>query len=203
MGKNGGLMYAISEDEVLKATIDTMIIEALKTSEIEGEYLSQRDLRSSIRNNLGLNPVAETVKDKKAKGAADLMVECRTTYDRPLSQKMLYLWHKMLMADTKGIKVGAWRTHLEPMQVVSGAAGKESVHFEAPPSEDIPAEMKQFIKWFNMSGQDTGFRRLRAPIRSAIAHIYFESLHPFEDGNGRIGRALSEKAPKVMEHPSY
>ena len=194
MGRYAGVFQSTTQDERLTTTIDRMIIEALKTSEIEGEFLSQKDLRSSIRNNLGLNPKAEQIKDKRAQGAAELMVACRNTYDQPMTQKMLFQWHQMLMAGSSGIKVGAWRTHQEPMQVISGATGKQKVHFEAPPSEDIPAEMKRFVLWFNSSGKDESYRRFKAPIRSAIAHIYFESLHPYEDGNGRIGRAISEKA---------
>lgn len=100
----------------------------------------------------------------------------------------------MIFPDNNDIKVGAWRTHEEPMQVISGAMGKEKVHFEAPPSSQVVNEMKNFITWFNETAPN-GSREIKyAPVRSAIAHLYFETIHPFEDGNGRIGRAIAEKA---------
>ena len=110
------------------------------------------------------------------------------------AEKKLFEWHRMIMAGSRGVQSGQWRTHAEPMQVVSGPVGKEKVHFEAPPSSRVPAEMKQFIAWFNETGPG-GRKEIKKPVvRSAIAHLYFESIHPFEDGNGRIGRAISEKA---------
>lgn len=98
------------------------------------------------------------------------------------------------MAGRNDIAIGCWRTHAEPMQVVSGHAGKQKVHFEMPPSAQVPAEMRQFIQWFNRTAPDGESPILQAPVRAAIAHLYFESIHPFEDGNGRIGRAVAEKS---------
>jgi Fic family protein len=100
----------------------------------------------------------------------------------------------MILREGKSVKVGAWRDHEEPMQVISGAIGKQKIHFEAPPSNRVPAEMKKFIEWFNDTGPGGANEIKKAPVRSAIAHLYFESIHPFEDGNGRIGRAIAEKA---------
>jgi Fic family protein len=122
------------------------------------------------------------------------MVDVRENYARPLTVEMLFAWHEMLMAGSTDIIIGNWRVHNEPMQVVSGALGKEKVHFEAPPSARIPGEMERFIRWFNDTAPCGKQEIKRAPVRSAIAHLYFESLHPFEDGNGRIGRAIAEKA---------
>jgi len=181
-------------NDQIKATVDFMITEALKTSEIEGEYLSQKDLRSSIKNNLGLSNPKEKVRDLKAKGAADLMIACRTAFDKPLSRKMLFSWHRMIMADDNTVKIGAWRSHAEPMQVISGALGKVKIHYEAPPSAQVASEMKHYVIWYNRSLKEDYPHSYQAPIRSALAHLYFESIHPFEDGNGRIGRALSDKA---------
>jgi Fic family protein len=111
----------------------------------------------------------------------------------PLSEAMLFEWHTMLLEGTRRVNAGQWRTHSEPMQIVSGSIGRETVHFEAPPSLHVPQEMEAFIRWFNDTAP-TGRAPIRhAPIRSAIAHLHFESIHPFEDGNGRIGRAISEK----------
>jgi Fic family protein len=92
------------------------------------------------------------------------------------------------------MEVGNWRTHKEPMLIISGAMSKEKVHYEAPPSSQVPREMKEFIKWFNDTGPGGKNEIKKAPVRSAVAHLYFETIHPFEDGNGRIGRAISEKA---------
>jgi Fic family protein len=109
---------------------------------------------------------------------------------QPLSEKDLTRWHRLLMQGRGDLQtVGAYRTHEDPMQIVSGPIGREKVHFEAPPSERVPREMAQFVEWFNAS------QRERGPLaRAALAHLRFECIHPFEDGNGRIGRALSEKA---------
>jgi Fic family protein len=193
-GHVGGMLKALPEAVQLEAVIDLMVAEAIKTSEIEGEYLSRQDVVSSIRNNLGLNQTPETTKDKMAQGAGELMADARKTYADILTEEKLFQWHRMLLKEQRQIDVGVWRSHEEPMQVVSGALGKEKVHFEAPPSSRIPDEMSRFIQWFNQTapGGDNEIRK--APVRSAVAHLYFETLHPFEDGNGRIGRALAEKA---------
>ena len=194
MGKLRGVMKALPEDTRMEAIIDTMVSEAIKTSEIEGEYLSREDVKSSIRNKLGLNSPPEKVSDKKARGAGELMVAVRNTFSGPLTEQMLFDWHRLLLQGDPDIHTGAWRTHEEPMQVVSGALGKQRIHFEAPPSAKVPGEMKRFIDWFNDSSSIEGPEIKNAPIRAALAHLYFESIHPFEDGNGRIGRAIAEKA---------
>lgn len=192
-GLISGIFKALPSDTQMEAIIDIMVAEAIKTSEIEGEYLSRKDVMSSIRNGLGLVEKHQTA-NKKAKGISDLMVDVRNTYKKKLTKEQLFSWHTMLLGTETKMKVGAWRDHLEPMQVVSGALGKEKVHYEAPPSERIPEEMERFIDWFNESAPGGKNEIKKAPIRSAIAHLYFESIHPFEDGNGRIGRAIAEKA---------
>lgn len=194
MGRLSGAMKMLPENTKMDMLIDTMVSEAIKTSEIEGEFFSRQDVKSSIRNKLGLNTKPEHVHNKSARGVGELMVAVHTHFAEPLSEKMLFDWHRLLLQESRGIAVGEWRTHEEPMQVLSGAFGKERVHFEAPASKNVPEEMKQFILWFNETAPGGKREIKKAPIRAGIAHLYFESIHPFEDGNGRIGRALSEMA---------
>lgn len=193
-GHISGILKALPEDIQLEAVIDIMVAEAIKTSEIEGEYLNHQDVVSSIRNNLGLNQTLEATKDKMSQGAGELMADARKTYSDALTEEKLFAWHKMLLKEQKRINVGMWRSHDEPMQVISGALGKEKVHFEAPPSSRISDEMTKFIRWFNDTAPEGTNEIKKAPVRSAISHLYFETLHPFEDGNGRVGRAIAEKA---------
>lgn len=190
-GQVNGMLKGLPDATRMEATLQIMIAEAMKTSEIEGEYLSRQDVMSSMRNQLGLNDPHERVKDTVSEGTAELMVATRDAWAEPLNEAMLFSWHSMLMKGTRGVdKVGAWRTGETRMQVVSNPYGNQKVHFEAPPSSRVPEEMKGFVDWFNGSENTI----VHAPVRAAIAHLYFESIHPFEDGNGRIGRAISEKA---------
>lgn len=193
VGDTSGMLKAIPEDIKTEALIDLMVAEAIKTSEIEGEFFSRADVMSSIKNNLGFTKDIVTIKDKNAEGIGKLMVDVRNTFSEKLDKKKLLEWHTMLMGDNKKVKIGAWRTHEEPMQVVSGISGKIKVHFEAPPSKSIPKEMDRFIKWFNETAPGAKQEINKPALRAAIAHLYFESLHPFEDGNGRVGRAIAEK----------
>lgn len=193
-GHISGILKTLPDNTQLETIIDIMIAEAMKTSEIEGEYLSRKDVASSIRNKLGINKKQEVIKDKMAKGAGELMVDVRQTFAEPLTKEKLFAWHNMLLSNSKTINTGTWRKHKQPMQVVSGAIGKEKIHFEAPPSSKVSNEMKQFITWFNDTSPKGSNPIKNAPLRAAIAHLYFESIHPFEDGNGRIGRAIAEKA---------
>ncbi len=194
-GHVSGILKTISEETQLETVINLMVAEAVKTSEIEGEFVSRKDVLSSIRKNLGLTKTPVAVKDKRAVGVSNLMIDVRKTFKELLTDKKIFEWHKMLMGDDHtDIVTGNWRKHKEPMQVVSGAIGKQKVHFEAPPSEKVPGEMKQFIRWFNDTAPGGKKEIKKAPLRAAIAHLYFESIHPFEDGNGRIGRAIAEKA---------
>lgn len=118
------------------------------------------------------------------------MVRVRESWDKPLTCEVLFGWHRLLMAGAARGPVGEWRTGSEPMQVISGRVDRPTVHFEAPPSAQVPIEMKRFIGWFNVEAR----RILHPPVRAALAHLYFETIHPFTDGNGRIGRAVAEKA---------
>ncbi len=189
-GQVSGMLKGLPDATRMEAILQIMICEALKTSEIEGEYLSRQDVMSSMRNQLGLNEPLERINDKASEGAAELMAAVRNTWAEPLDETTLLSWHRMLMKGSSGIEVGAWRADEAAMQIVSNPHGKMKVHFEAPPSSRVPDEMRGFVDWFNLSERII----VHAPVRAAIAHLYFESIHPFEDGNGRIGRAISEKA---------
>jgi Fic family protein len=188
-----GKLSVLDTSSKNEALADIMVSEAIKNAEIEGEFLSRKDVISSIKGNLGLVNTQQ-VTDKKAAGMAALVNYIHANFKEALSANQLFDWHKMLFPIADGFTPGLWRTHAEPMQVVSGAMGKEKVHYEAPPSVNVPQEMERFINWFNNTAPGGQDEVNNAAIRSAIVHLYFESIHPFEDGNGRIGRALAEKA---------
>lgn len=189
-GQSVGYMNGLPQEKQNDSIITILVKEAIKTSAIEGEFISRVDVISSIKKNLGFPTPSILIKDKRSEGIAELLVKSRETFDENLTKEMLFEWHKLLMKGNYEVEVGNWRTHKEPMQVVSGAYGKEKIHFEAPPSENVEFEMNAFIEWFNDSK-----KRISSPIiRASIAHLYFESIHPFEDGNGRVGRIIAEKA---------
>ncbi len=190
-----GLLNA-SEEIKTESLIHFMVSEAIKSSEIEGEIIDEAELASSIRNHLGLNTEKKQVKDQKAEGISRVMVDVHNTFAEALSKKKIHEWHTMLFqghSSLLNIRVGSYRTHKEPMQVVSGPIGKQKVHYEAPPSQILEKEMQTFIKWFNYTAPGKKEEIKSASLRAAIAHLYFESIHPYEDGNGRIGRAIAEK----------
>lgn len=188
-----GAVRHLGEDERNQLKVEAMSSEALTTSEIEGEILDRASVQSSIQKQLGL-----TTDDRRIglpeRGVSEMTVALYKTYSEPLSGQMLFDWHRMLMSGRRDVTdLGRYRTTAEPMQVVSGRIGFPRIHFEAPPSNKVPAEMSRFIDWFNRSAPN-GAEPLPALTRAGAAHLYFESIHPFEDGNGRIGRALAEKS---------
>lgn len=188
----GALRHVGEEDKQLLA-VDMMSNEALKTSEIEGEVLSRDSVVASLQRNFGLSADSRRATPAE-QGISEMMTSLYTQFDAPLSHAQLHEWHAMLMHGRRGLRViGSYRTDAEPMQVVSGPIHAPRVHLEAPPAERVPQEMQRFMDWFNDTAPG-GRTPLPALARSGIAHLYFESIHPFEDGNGRIGRAISEKA---------
>jgi Fic family protein len=193
-GQSLGYLSGLSRIEQADSIISLLVKEAIKTSSIEGELLSRVDLISSIRKNLGYPTPTYRIKDKRSEGIATLLVKARENFDDDLTETILFDWHELLMLGNSRINIGQYRHHSEPMQVVSGAYGKEEIHFEAPPSAQVPTEMKDFLDWFNMTHSDGKTPIPNLLIRAAIAHLYFETIHPFEDGNGRIGRVIAEKA---------
>ena len=202
LGEVNGLFVNVSEENKKEVLLQIVVSEALKTSEIEGEYFSREDVMSSLQKQLGISDYPTLSKDKKAQAISELMLQVREDYQRPLTLQMLKQWHQTLMKFDKTVKEGEWRSSTEPMQIISGRAGKIEVHFEAPPSKDLQKLLIDFENWYqNFPYYEIG-QVGRAMLRSALAHLYFETLHPFEDGNGRIGRALSEKAlAETLEKP--
>lgn len=194
IGEVDGFLEGLPDNLQQETLVQIMLAEAVKTSEIEGEYVSRQDVMSSIRNNLGLSNIPVGIKDKRAAGVASLMVEARKTFRGDLTSETLQLWHHLLFTHTNLIRAGEWRQGEVPMQIISGSYGREIVHYEAPPSARVPDEMESFISWYNSATFPLKGRVPEAVLKSAIAHLYFESIHPFEDGNGRIGRTIAEKA---------
>ncbi len=188
-----GTVRHLGKEERDQLTIEAMSTEAVTTSEIEGEILDRASVQSSLRKQLGLATDERRVRPAE-RGIAGMMVDVYRSFAEPLSEETLFRWHRMVMSGSRNLRnVGQYRTGAEPMQVVSGPIDEPRVHFEAPPSSRVPSEMNRFIAWFGRTapGRD---EPLPAISRAGIAHLYFESIHPFEDGNGRIGRAIAEKA---------
>jgi len=188
-----GAIKHLTEGDKSYLTIELISNEAVTTSEIEGELLNRDSVQSSIRRNFGLETDHRKVPPAEA-GIAALMSNLYQQAGATLTEEQLFSWHTMLMRGRKDLTtIGAYRTTQNPMQVVSGPIASPKVHFQAPPSDRVPTEMNSFLAWFNHTAPE-GQQPLPALTRAGIAHLYFESIHPFEDGNGRIGRALSEKA---------
>ena len=194
LGEANGILQSFSEQIKQEIFTELLLSEALKTSEIEGEYFSREDVMSSLKVNLGIKDFHKTTKNKKANAIALLMIEVQKSYESTLDENLLLAWHKILMESEKGINHGEFRKGAEPMQVVSGSIANFTVHYEAPPAKDLPILMPQFVNWYKSFSASYLGKVGEAMLLSSITHLYFETLHPFEDGNGRIGRALAEKA---------
>jgi Fic family protein len=188
-----GTVKHLGPEDREQLTVEAMSAEALTTSEIEGEILDRASVQSSIRRELGLAADNRRVGPAE-RGIAEMTVDFYRRFAEPLSDEILFAWHDMLMQGRRDLRdTGRYRTGTEPMEVVSGTIHAPKVHFEAPPSSAVAREMKKFIAWFNRTAPGGG-ESLHALTRAGIAHLYFVSIHPFEDGNGRIGRAIAEKA---------
>lgn len=201
-GELVGAFRHVNEGDRQSLRIDLISNEAIKTSEIEGEILDRDSVQSSLRNQFGLGPDKPNI-PRAERGIAQMMVDLYEHYDTQLRDETLLSWHRMLFEGSRGISaVGAYRTHEDPMQVVSGPDYKRVVHFEAPPSKQVPEDMTRFATWFAKTAPK-GSAPLPALTRAGIAHLYFVCIHPFEDGNGRIGRAIAEKSlAENLGHPT-
>ena len=174
-----------------EAVLQTLTEDVVKTSEIEGEVLDRDQVRSSLARRMGLDIGALTPADRHVDGVVDMMLDATRNYDSPLTDERLFGWHSALFPTGRSglarITAGAWRTDQSgPMQVISGPLGGERVHFEAPAAARLADEMARFLEWFE------GEASLDPVLKAAIAHLWFITIHPFEDGNGRIARAITD-----------
>ncbi len=188
----GSAKHITGDDQAI-LVVELMSNEALKTSEIEGEYLDRDNLQSSIRKNLGLKTPTRKISAQEA-GIAEMMVDLYQHYDTPLTHEQLFEWHSMICSGRRDLDViGGYRIHDDPMQIITNRLDGGKVYYEAPPSGAMLNEMNQFLSWLEETGP-VRKKRLLPLARAGIAHLYFLCIHPFEDGNGRIARAISEKA---------
>lgn len=187
LGRMEGLGFQLRQEAALKTLTD----DVLKSSEIEGERLDAQQVRSSIARRLGIDIGGLKPADRKVEGVVEMMLDATSNYGRTLTEERLFAWHASLFpagrSGMKRIRIGEWRgADADPMQVVSGAIGHERVHFEAPSAARVPKEMRQFLDWFEGNTENDMVER------ASIAHLWFVTIHPFEDGNGRIARAIAD-----------
>ena len=190
-GRLIGRMESLGFSSRAEAVVNTLTQDVLKSSEIEGEILNQDQVRSSVAKHLGIDIGALVPADRNIDGVVEMILNATQHYARPLTKERLFAWHALLFPSHKSqlakITVGAWRDDAKgPMQVISGPFGRERVHFEAPAAGRIEKEMTAFLDWFN-SDDSTD-----CVVKAGIAHLWFVTIHPFDDGNGRIARAIAD-----------
>jgi len=186
-GRMEALGFSVSEEAVLR----TLTEDVVKSSDIEGDTLDADQVRSSVARRLGLDIGGLRPADRHVEGVVEMMLDATQHYDRPLTAERLFGWHASLFPTGRSgmhpIAVGAWRTDAAaPMQVVSGPVGRERVHFEAPPAARLGEDMRRFLDWFNSD------RAAEPVLKAALAHFWFVTIHPFDDGNGRMARAIAD-----------
>lgn len=200
--RNAGLILgsirAVSTEDADELKVNLLSNEALDTSKIEGELLDRDSVQSSIRGQLGLQTDGRRSGTKET-GVSRMLVDLYTNYDKPLDQETLFSWHQLLMNGRIDLEIiGGYRIHADPMRIVSGRLDSPQVFYEAPPSHRVPKEMETYLLWFNQTFHDG----LPTLVHAGLALLYFELIHPFEDGNGRLGRAIAEKALAMgAKHP--
>lgn len=195
-------MESLGFDLRQQAELRTLTEDVVKTSEIEGKKLDAEQVRSSIARRLGMDVAGIKQPDREVEGVVEMMLDATRHYDQALTAERVFAWHASLFpagrSGMRRIRVGGWRDDATgPMQVVSGPIGRERVHFEAPPADRLDCEMSVFLEWFNAATQTDEV------LKAALAHLWFVTIHPLDDGNGRVARALadmqlarSEKAPQ-------
>ncbi|MBI5121338.1 MAG: Fic family protein [Rhodospirillales bacterium] len=208
-GRLLGLMQRLGFDLQIEASFQATVEDVIRTSEIEGEKLDPASVRSSVARRLGLPDAGLPSSDARAEGVVEMMMDAMQNHAGQLTDRRLFAWHAALFptghSGMRKIVTGDWRDDRDgPMQVVSGPLGRQKVHYEAPPAKRLKAEMKRFLTWFNGSDTTVGsadriFNRpaiggMDGLLRSGIAHLWFVTIHPFEDGNGRIARAIADLA---------
>jgi Fic family protein len=192
-GRHLGKMEALGFDLRVEASLAALTDEVVKSSAIEGEQLNRAEVRSSIARKLGLDVAGLPEPGRQVEGAVAMMLDATRNFDRRLTAERVLGWHAALFPTGRSgmtrITVGGWRTdRAGPMQVVSGAAGKERVHFQAPAAKRVGDEMKQFLEWFESPPA------IDPVLKAGVAHLWFVTIHPFDDGNGRITRAIADMA---------
>jgi Fic family protein len=192
-GRLIGRMEALGFDLRAEAVLATLTEDVLKSSEIEGETLNKDQVRSSIARRLGLDIGALAAADRRTEGVVEMMLDATQKYAAPLTDERLFAWHAALFPTGRSgmtrITVGAWRADRSgPMRVVSGPIGRKRVHYVAPGAPRLEAEMSAFLKWFNHEAV------LDPVLKAALAHLWLVTIHPFDDGNGRIARAIADMA---------
>jgi Fic family protein len=190
-GKVVGRMNALGFDLINQAVLETLTMDVVKSSEIEGEILDFQQVRSSIARRLGIDIAGLVQSDRNVDGIVDMMMDATGRYNQPLTKERLLGWHNSLFPSGYSglykVLVGKWRDDSTgPMQVVSGELGKEKVHFQAPKASELEAEMKRFLEWVNQNSE------LDLVLKAGLAHLWFVTLHPFDDGNGRVARAITD-----------
>ncbi len=191
-GRLIGRMESLGFPLQTEAVLENLTLDVLKSNEIEGELLDAHQVRSSIARRLGMDIAGLVPADRHVEGIVDMMLDATQRYNEPLTDERLYGWHAAMFPTGRSgmykIVVGGWRNNApnDPMQVVSGAMGKERVHFEAPAAAKLPKEMELFLDWFNDETE------MDAVIKAAIAHLWLVTIHPFHDGNGRISRTIAD-----------
>ena len=192
-GRLLGRMQGLGFDLQLEAQLQALTEDVLKSSEIEGDLLDHRSVRSSLARRLGIPEAATTPADRRTEGVVEMMLDATRNFDQPLTAPRLFGWQAALFptgySGMAKVRTGGWRDDANgPMQVVSGAIGREHVHYQAPPAAGLPAEMSAFLDWFAAPPATDGL------LRAGLAHLWFVTIHPFEDGNGRIARAIADQA---------
>lgn len=194
VGRLLGKAEAIASGDLSLVQQDVWSGEAVATAAIEGESVNLASVRSSVARRLGLAQDTPTSVPRNVEGLLDVLENATAAWDTDLTHERLWRWQSSLFpaggSALRAVAVGRYRTHSDPMQIVSGPIGRETVHYEAPPSTAVRAEMQNFLDWFNR----TRGRASDGILRAGLAHVWFESIHPFEDGNGRVGRAIVDLA---------